>query len=277
MNLKIYNMSGAGNLFNVIDNRDYALSREQMAQLVPEIVRLTQTENFLSEGVMFVNNSIEYDFVVNFYNTDGTSGMMCGNGGRCAVRFAKDFNFVDEVQVSFFMAGKNYRARFKSENIILSMPDPIKINTDFEYEIDGKIIKCGLFDVGSDHFVVKDTDLGIDFEDDSKFIEIARKIRNDFSAFPRGVNVNLISIANNFLNIKTYERGIERITGACGTGSVSAAIYAHIQDNLTLPIKLIPPSGSELYVNFVRSSTGNISEVTLEGAAIFLDENEITI
>ncbi|MCO5252386.1 MAG: diaminopimelate epimerase [Candidatus Kapabacteria bacterium] len=277
MNLKIYNMSGAGNLFNVIDNRDYALSREIMAQLVPEIVKLTQTENFLSEGVMFLNNSIEYDFVVNFYNTDGTSGMMCGNGGRCAVRFAKDLNFVDETQVSFFMAGSNYKARFNAENIILSMPDPIKINTDFEYEFDGEIIKCGLFDVGSDHFVVRDSDLGIEFDDDAKFIEIARKIRYDFSAFPRGVNVNLISIADNCLKIKTYERGIERITGACGTGSVSAAIYAHIHDNLPLPIKLIPPSGSELYVNFVRSSTGNISEVTLEGAAVFLDERKITI
>jgi len=277
MNLKIYNMSGAGNLFNVIDNRDYALSRVQMAKLVPEIVRLTQTENFLSEGVMFVNNSSEYDFEVNFYNTDGTSGMMCGNGGRCAVRFAKDLNFVDEAQVSFFMAGSNYKAKFNSENIILSMPDPIKINTDFEYEFDGIKIKCGLFDVGSDHFVVKESDLGINFDDDSRFIEIARKIRYDISTFPRGVNVNMISVSNSHLKIKTYERGIERITGACGTGSVSAAIYAHIQDNLPLPIKLIPPSGSELFVNFVRSVTDKISEVTLEGVAIFLDESEITI
>lgn len=69
-------MSGAGNLFNVIDNRDYALSQEQMTQLVPEIVILTRTENFLSEGVMFVNSSEKYNFEVNFYNTDGSSGMM---------------------------------------------------------------------------------------------------------------------------------------------------------------------------------------------------------
>lgn len=277
MKLKIYNMSGAGNLFNVIDNRVYALSQEQMAQLVPEIVILTRTENFLSEGVMFLDNSIEYDFVVNFYNTDGTSGMMCGNGGRCAVRFANDLNFVAKDKVSFFMAGNNYKARFKDKNIVLSMPEPIKVNTKFEYDFEGEIIKCGLFDVGSDHVVVKDTNMGIHFNDDVNFIEIARKIRNDFGTFPRGVNVNLISLSDSGLNIKTYERGIERITGACGTGSVSAAIYAHIAENLPLPIKLIPPSGSELYVNFVHSATSNISEVTLEGAAAFLDENEITI
>jgi diaminopimelate epimerase len=270
-------MSGAGNLFNVIDNRDYALSQEQMTQLVPEIVILTRTENFLSEGVMFVNSSEKYNFEVNFYNTDGSSGMMCGNGGRCAVRFANDLNFVAKDKVSFFMADTNYKARFKDKNIVLSMPEPITVNTDFEYDFEGEIIKCGLFDVGSDHFVVKDTNLGINFNEDVKFIEIARNIRYNFNTFPRGVNVNLISITESGLNIKTYERGIERITGACGTGSVSAAIYAHITDNLPLPIKLIPPSGSELYVNFVRSSAGNISEVTLEGEAVFLDESEIII
>lgn len=277
MMLKIHNMSGAGNLFNVIDNREYGLTMEQMTKLVPEIARKTQKDSFTSEGVMFVNNSIDYDFEVSFFNTDGTSGMMCGNGGRCAVRFAVDMNFLKQNSTTFYMAGNQYHAKVRKNTIILALPSPMLIDTTFEYELEGNKLRCGLFDVGSDHFVIFDKDLGIHFDDDINFIEKARKIRYDFGSFPRGINVNLISSSDSGLKIKTYERGIERITGACGTGSVSAAIYSHITSGLAIPIKLIPPSGSELFVNFGIDAHHQISDLSLEGNSEFIGEVEISL
>jgi len=276
MTLTIQNMSGAGNLFNVIDNRTYGFSFEQMKFLVPLIVEKTATSSFQTEGVMFIESSKKFDFQVYFFNNDSSSGMMCGNGGRCAVRFAENRDFFRGNVVNFFMSGDNYSARFDSDLITLNMPNPRFVNNNFYYKFRHYVIRSGYYDVGSDHFVIEDKTLQIDFNDDNNFIEIAKEIRNDLKAFPKGVNVNLYSIDGNHILIKTFERGIEKITGACGTGAISTAIHCHLTHAINTPITLYPPSNSPLRVEFL-SSNEQIQSIRLTGEAVFLDKVEIDI
>lgn len=276
MMLTIQNMSGAGNLFNVIDNRLYCLTKNEMRRIVPQIVLKTTTKHFRTEGIMFIDESDKFDFIVSFFNNDGSSGMMCGNGGRCAVKFAKNNNFFTGDSAVFIMADCLYSAIIADAKITLEMPAPIVFDPHYKYYLEDKLIKSGYYDVGSDHFVVQDVDLDIDFFDDLSFIEKAKLIRNDLERFPKGVNINLYSIRENEILIKTYERGIERITGACGTGAISTAIHCKLIHELSTPVKLIPPSSSVLHVDFsvINEHVGNVS---LSGSAELLDIVNIDI
>ncbi len=276
MNLSIQNMSGAGNLFNIIDNRLYNFTQDDMRKLVPQIASKTKTNEFQTEGIMFIDESDECDFRVSFFNNDGSSGMMCGNGGRCAVRFAQFNDFFEGKEVDFFMSDSCYSANITNDVIILNMPDPKQTNSHIKYALGKRLIDCGYYDVGSDHLVVMDANLDIDFFDDLSFIELAKSIRSDFDNFPKGVNVNLYSLSKNYVLIKTFERGIERITGACGTGAISTAIHCNVIHGWSAPIKLIPPSSSVLEVNFLLNND-KASHVTLTGSAEFLEIISIDI
>lgn len=241
-----------------------------MRRIVPQIVVKTTTKHFRTEGIMFIDESDKFDFIVSFFNNDGSSGMMCGNGGRCAVRFAKKNNFFAGNSAVFIMADSLYSAKIEDAKITLEMPDPIVLEPHLKYYLNDQQIKFGYYDVGSDHFVVQDVDLDIDFFDDLRFVETAKTIRNDLRRFPKGVNVNLYSIRENEILVKTYERGIERITGACGTGAISTAIHCKLIHGFSTPVKLIPPSSSVLHVDF-SANNEQIGNVSLSGSAEFLD------
>jgi diaminopimelate epimerase len=252
MDMNISIMSGAGNIFAVIDNSKINLTKEYYSSICSFIISLHEFDNVSCEGILILNNSNEFDFDVWFFNPDGSSGMMCGNGGRCAFAFA-DFNQIIKSgkDIYFFtMAGENYGVKYSNNMISLYMPNPIQFKPDFEVESDGKKIIGSYINVGSDHFV-------FDFENSylkenfdfsgSGLIDFVKKIRYRFDLFPKGTNVNYYrKIDNETFELRTYERGVEKITGACGTGAISTAWHLVSNNLAAYPVTIIPPSGLKL-------------------------------
>ncbi len=271
-------MSGAGNIFTIIDGRKLPVSISEWQKVTPTLcngfikteglIILTQTE------VLTKNNNSTFSFKSEFFNPDGSYGAMCGNGGRCAVRFA--LSSIDDPVVSnqfsiisFTMAGALYQAMTIGDEIRVHFPMPLEIRSDIEVS-DSGITICGDFvDVGSQHFVVNYSQLEADIPfrefDIAKF---APPFRFHKRFAPRGANINLYEVDGTTLSIRTFERGVEAETGACGTGAISTAISAINHSLVQSPVTLIPPSGIPLTVGYEQEN----SVVWLQGAAEFIGD-----
>ncbi len=260
----LYLMSGAGNLFTVIDNREMKLSSEQLSKLVPEFCK--RFKNTESEGLMSLNNDSIVDFNIEFFNPDGSTGMMCGNGGRCAVRFAKFLDVINKTEsICFSMAGKYYNAEIIGSDVKLEFDKPISIISDLEIEIDSEILVGDFININSEHFCLHLQE----FENRKSLNKFAKaygsKVRYH-SAFTNGSNANFYYIFDNEIHLSTYERGVEKITGACGTGAISTAISAARNGLINFPITIIPPSKQKLIVD-IKGPLDNIEKIYLTGNA----------
>jgi len=273
INLKY--MDGAGNTFTVVDDRCYNIPNE----VYSAAARRLCSEHHKTEGliIMRAGNDV-YDFIAEFFNPDGSGGTMCGNGGRCAVRFAGDNGFSDKKELFFEMVGNEYRAEIGDMNIKLFLPAPSEFRTS-EVESAGLIRSGNFVDVGSAHFVINQIDcadintVGIRQCDLAKF---APPLRYHAAFTPLGVNVNLYSIIDrSTIDLRTWEKGVEGETGACGTGSVSTALAAYSKDEIDFPLTIIPPSGQKLIIDCVADDEGEIETVILEGPAQTYDNNNI--
>ncbi|MPM59522.1 Diaminopimelate epimerase [bioreactor metagenome] len=259
---KITYLSGSGNIFTAVDNSFLNEPKEFYAQ---NSVKLTQENiplNRNTEGVIVLNPSLNYDFEVWFFNPDGSSGMMCGNGGRSAIYLAIKNGYVpnykDNTAVSFEMNGKIYSGQ--KNNDIYSIYFPTNAiylqEKDIEIVVDGKtfLVKGSYVDVGTDHYVIEtkildNTDTDIDKIDVDK---IGAVVRNHHEFQPRGTNVNFFAKTqeSNVVRLRTYERGVEKETGACGTGAISTAlVYFQKYKYISNPLKIIPTSYSPLFVD----------------------------
>lgn len=275
MELKYF--SGAGNLFTAIDNRNYKLEKSYFSK---NALYLTSENHKLpngTEGIIVLNpvEKNEFDFEVWFFNPDGSSGMMCGNGGRCAINFAHRQNYLkyhnsikdlnennSSYSANFIMNGRIYSGFVDGENTGIFFPPPIEISDIIELKIEDKIFIGRYVNIGTDHFVVEVEDvLFEDVESNGK------KIRFSSNFQPRGVNVNFYSKqSQNNLIIRTYERGVEKETGACGTGAISTAIVHNINNKTEKKINLLPTSKSPLTVELFFDSENNINKILLSGA-----------
>ena len=283
MILSINYMSGAGNLFAVIDNRSYSISAESYSELAPTLCSISSTDGIHTEGLIIINNSDELDFDVWFFNPDGSHSMMCGNGGRCSVRFAINNGFFKKDAtdtIEFSMAGSKYRATLNNANIKLQFPPPDQINEFYELIINNLKLTGTYINVGSDHFVlnVDDNDLlnntgFYDFD----LLAIAPQIRKHSYFSPKGVNVNIYHIENdNTILLRTFERGVEAETGACGTGAIATAISAYLEKNISFPVTIIPTSKSFLIIDAVIDNN-DFQSLTLEGPAEYIGKTTLEI
>ncbi|TAE24716.1 MAG: diaminopimelate epimerase [Candidatus Kapaibacterium sp.] len=279
MNVEIAYMSGAGNTFVVLDNRHYRFSLEQGGALAKLLCTgIVEAQLPRTEGLMLLDatdTASGEHFAMNFFNPDGSHGAMCGNGGRCAVRFAERHGFFepnDGENIYFSTLGTRYKASLHRERdtIRLFFPTPEEIDFPLLLTLDnGDKLTAGFVNVGSDHAVIW-------------FPEANSMIRSLFSAFdiaawgatirhhpyfPRGANANFYTIVGKqTLNLRTFERGVEAETGACGTGALSTAIIAYLRHDIQPPVRILPPSGEELIVNFSLTN-GDFTELSLEGNA----------
>lgn len=260
-------MSGAGNLFFVIDNREYKLSQEEHSVFIKKIY---DKSGFKAEGIMFLDNSQEYDFSVSFYNPDGTSGMMCGNGGRCAIEFAlqKEF-FSPKKNIVFNMAGVEYYGKIEDGIVSIIFPPIKSYKSNIKIEVNSDLNMVGDFiDNGTQHYCVNIDTIekykGSNIYD-FPLQKIGSKVRwhNEFA--PQGANFNIYYIAKNEILLRTYERGVEAETGACGTGAIATAYHSK-KYGTKFPIKIIPPSKIPLFVD--ENSNGDI---ILKGHSEILD------
>lgn len=248
--LNFYKYEGAGNDFIFFDNRSLSFPKENI-----ELIKLLchRRKGIGGDGLILLENDKDFDFRMVFYNPDGSSGAMCGNGGRCIVAFAKRIGVI-EKHCTFRAADGTHTGEVLSNGeVALSLNDVknISIHSD-----------CYSMDTGCPHYVT--------FVDDLNYIDISqegRKIRYDKSIAPNGTNVNFVKIGNKNLTVATYERGVEGETLSCGTGVTASAIAFALKNNARGNQRIaVNTKGGELTVEF-QVLNNSIRGIKLIGGA----------
>ncbi len=273
-------MSGAGNDFVFIDEREnpgITFSTDLIKKLC------NRKSGIGSDGLIFIKDKKDFDFEMKYFNADGTTNTLCGNGARCAIKYANDTGRLKSTTTLFQSEGLNYTGKVLNDELIkFDFNPPQKIKLNFKVKAAEQLITANYADTGSPHVVIKINDVLEDplnplsnYDQLLEFpvYEIGKEIRNLPEFAPGGTNVNFIKIVNDSILIRTYERGVENETLACGTGSVAAAVIGNLVDGLEPPIKLITKSGEHLTVDFKNNNT-NIENISLTGSAkiIFIGE-----
>jgi diaminopimelate epimerase len=289
MKYQIY--SGAGNDFVIIDNRDRSVPFDRQEEFTKEICSKQFKE---IDGVIFLENPQNKNASIrmNYYNRDGSYGAMCGNGARCTARFAHEKRILDGKEFNIEAVDKVYRAEMLDKNLVrISFPSPseyklnlhVKVHLGPQEQKDPQfsILKVHWMEVGSEHFVLFLDDeenrasLGINSLDEVKVNEWGRQLRHHIGFDPPGANVNFAQLMDgNKIKVRTYERGVERETLACGTGIISTAVISNLIYKINPPINILSQSGEYLTVNF-RNADGQIMNLSLEGSAKRISEGEI--
>ncbi|HEY3252098.1 MAG TPA: diaminopimelate epimerase [Ignavibacteria bacterium] len=276
MKYEIY--SGAGNDFVMINNLSGKIPQSRQANLAERICE-EQFKNI--DGVIFLDKPQNINAVIrmNYYNRDGSFGAMCGNGARCIAQYAVDNGIINEKTFKIEAVDKLYLAEIIKGNLVkITFPSVSDYKLDVHMEL-GKelaISKLHWMDVGSEHIVVFIDDI-INPKlamDDIPISKWGSLLRFHESFQPKGANVNFtVKSDENELRLRTYERGVERETLACGTGIISSAIIAGLLGYVKSPVSVIVQSGEKLKVeyNINRSVIENIS---LEGSARKIGEGE---
>ncbi len=265
--------SGAGNEFVVID----AFHQPTIFGTV-KLRALAQTvcdRNGIigSDGMVVLARSNKASFLMNFYNPDGSFGALCGNGARCAVQAAEDFEIVKTATTSFEVLEQIVRAeRPTPETLRVYYSDPKKIKLKFKLAVKGELVTASYIDLGSQHGVLffdefeKVAGASIETFDISRF---GKEVRRHPDFEPTGVNANFAEVRTDdlgdYLRIRTFERGVEGETLACGTGCMSTAIAAIGLHKISAqPVRLLTQSGEFVKVGF--SMTENrVHDLWLEG------------
>lgn len=279
MKIEVTYMSGAGNTFSVIDNSRCGLSKAQASELAGILCFKNNVNHHSTEGLILIDLPTEddCDFSADFFNPDGTCDAMCGNGGRCAVRFASlmpNINLKSNGKFSMAEAKYCYTLPAGSDLICLHFPAPLAYKDKF-FVIGESAVYSGTYvDVGTRHYILDfNSTVGADDFTHYNINSIAREIRyaNEFA--PHGVNVNFFRIENGTVYLRTYERGVEFETGACGTGAISTAIAIVHNKLLDFPVKIVPTSGLPLYVDSIGTKLHE--EYSLTGPAEIFDKQSI--
>ena len=231
--MNFWKMNGAGNDFIILNNLEEHLPAEQF----PQIAR-TLCERHLSigaDGLMVVDApSAGGDYRMRFYNSDGSVGEMCGNGARCICRYGYENGLAGETQTVETTAGIVTGLRIDRRLYRIRLNDPTTVRLDCPVEVDGITYACSyveLGDPGIPHAVVPYADLRQ--ADENELRELGRAIRWN-KAFPKGANVNFYEITGeDHIFERTFERGVEDFTYACGTGTGSVVTVLTLQGKVS--------------------------------------------
>lgn len=289
MEAKIEYFSGAGNIFSVLDNRNNLIKDELLADVAQKSCKKISPFTMNTEGFIVVSNNesteIQNSFLVKFFNPDGSTGMMCGNGARCAVKFAEMLNLINKTDskqpVRFELAGTEYLAYINNDLISVRFPRPRNYKPNLKIPFQEYVILADFVDVGTPHLLFKYEEI----PNSKKFVfrfypidDFAMPIRYNELRFPEGVNVSIYSIENRSrVHIRTYERGVEHETGACGTGAISLAYNLYKKGLVNTHIEVIPTSKNSLFVDIIINEENEVIGFTLTGNAEKIGEALIQI
>ena len=271
MKNKFCKYHGTGNDFILINNFDHQIVHS------PELALRLCDRHFGigSDGLIIIEPAPTADFKMIFYNPDGSQSF-CGNGGRCAVRFAKDQGIIKTNKTSFVSTDGIHLAEIDNNIIHLQMHNPVISPINFS-EKELPVINKFLINTGSPHLILFiDSKLNI-LEIDVKYHGAKIRYSNTFKK--AGINVNFVGIdAENNISIRTYERGVEDETLSCGTGVTAAAIAYHslfnnIEGSQTINVNAI---GGELKVKF-EYINATYSNTNLCGPAELVFSGEVDI
>lgn len=254
-------MHGAGNDFILVDDRTQTFPVSDNGWLVRIAKRRTGVG---CEGIILIQPSDKADFRMRFFNPDGNEVEMCGNGARCAARLAYEIGAAPAKMTIETIAGV-LKAKIGKNTIRLHMTAPTDYRMDQSLEIDGERMNHCFVNTGVPHVVVKLESSEALKQTDVQ--NIGRQIRYHDNFAPAGTNANFIAITGeNSLELRTYERGVEAETPACGTGTVAAALIAARLRQVTPPVSVAVASGDVLTVDF-RTTQSGAENVTLLGPA----------
>jgi len=262
-------MNGAGNDFVVLDNRDlaYSLTKEQIAHLCD------RHRGVGADGLLAAEPSEgEADFRFRYYNADGGEAEMCGNGARCFGRFTASLLPTEAEVISFETIAGVLSAKIVDSDIEVAMSDPFDITMETPVEIEGLTGPVRSMNTGVPHAVAFVEDL-----ENTNVLAFGSAIRHHEHFSPSGTNTNFAQVlAPDHIAIRTYERGVEDETLACGTGMVACALFHHLLTGAPSPIKVDVKGGVTLEIGFAKEGE-KFTDVTLTGPAEVTFTGEIEI
>ncbi|MDJ1484674.1 diaminopimelate epimerase [Cytophagaceae bacterium YF14B1] len=261
MLLHFYKYQGTGNDFVIIDDRKqtFPISQELVAKLCDRRFGIG------ADGLMLLQNHPEYDFRMVYFNSDGNTSSMCGNGGRCLVRFAHALGIFKET-TTFEAVDGLHEASVKDKLVYLKMNDVRYVQHEAGYDF---------LNTGSPHYVTFMEEVQSMTHDE--IVKQGRAIRyNDYFGPKGGTNVNFVEfLPDNSLFVRTYERGVEDETYSCGTGVTACALAANFHQ-LKSPVQ-IRTKGGDLQVAFNQVGEQEFTDIYLIGPAEKVFEGMIEI
>lgn len=252
---------GAGNDFILFDDRDETFPTTNRELIQALCHRRT---GIGSDGLLLIQPSAERDFRMRYFNPDGGEVDMCGNGARCIARLARDLHIVGDRMAFDTMPGV-IEAEVIGGEIRLHMTDPRDWRLDRTLDANGRTYAYDFVNSGVEHVVVR-----VDAVAEVDVPSLGAAIRHHEAFAPRGTNANFVAVTGpDSLDIRTYERGVEGETLACGTGIVAAGLIAARKGWVTAPVRLTCAGGDVLTVDFVPDGDG-ARQVTLQGPAVYV-------
>lgn len=272
--MEFWKMNGAGNDFIVVDDRRNAIPENRW----PEIVRVL-CERHMSigaDGFMVVKPpTCGGDYKMLFFNSDGSTGEMCGNGARCICRYGFEHGYAGSVQRVETTAGLVTGWRIADDQYRIRLNTPAALELQKPLDVDGRTYRCSyveLGDPGIPHLAVQTPDLA--GQDEAALRQLGRKLRYH-PALPKGANVNFYELTGpDTVLEKTYERGVEDFTLACGTGTGAVVTVLTLLGKVSGRNVRVRMDGGELAVD-AEAHDGRIENLYLTGPAALVCAGEI--
>lgn len=267
MKIPFVKMSGSGNDFILIDHRKPFIEVDQMAEFARKVCRRRVSVG--ADGLIFVEPSENADFRWRFFNADGSEAEMCGNGGRCVARFAF-LKGITGPHLTFETVAGILSAQVNGRRVKLEMTRPHSLRLNERLSVEGEYRTLSSLNTGVPHAVM--------FVEDLEAIDVTRMgraIRTHPHYAPAGTNVNFVRLEKGGqLSIRTYERGVEEETLACGTGTVASALIAAFEGFVTSPVRVKTRGGEVLTVYFELEGR-EVKRVFFEGDVHLIYEGEM--
>jgi len=263
VSLEFTKMNGAGNDFLLIDNRSgrISLSGDQIQGICD------RRRGVGADGLILIEPAWHFDFHMSFFNGDGGPAEMCGNGARCAAAFAVSLGMgsVDEelTSIHFGTESGGITATVRGQYVSMAMMDAREMRLNVEVQVAQAPENIHFMIVGTRHVIVSVEDAANLTH--NYIMELGRALRHDPAFGPIGANVNFVSVdESDRIHIRTYEKGVEEETHACGTGSVAAAVVMAHEGRGGSPRTVVQHGGEELGVSFTPAADG-AADVVLSG------------
>lgn len=262
-------MNGAGNDFILVDARvrHWNVSPGQVQRLCD------RHRGVGADGLILLvpSKTGKADFAWEFYNSDGSTGEMCGNGARCFGRFIRKMAHLDR-DVTFETEAGIIRAAFQGDRVTVNLTAPKDLRLNQVLELSSGAETVHSLNTGVPHAV-----LFVPDADQAMVMQHGPELRRHPHFGPRGTNVNFVQyLAPGRIRVRTFERGVEGETLACGTGVTASAIIASCVHGFPPPVKVVVQSGDELDVQF-QGTSGSFQDVTLNGPAEFVFDGKIEV
>ncbi len=263
-------LSGAGNDFVIINNLNRIVDSDD-TQFMNFVTKVCQRRMSVgADGVLLVEDAEDVDFRMRYFNADGGEVETCGNGARCISKFAFLHGIVSE-KMRFLTNAGIYEAEVVGDNVKVGMSDPTDIRINVPLKLDDGEHTVGFANTGVPHVVFFVEDLK-----ETDVFDMGQQTRYHSDFTPDGTNANFIYIhSEELLEIRTYERGVENETLACGTGSIASAIVSATLGKVKSPVSVKTASGVVLKIHFDLNND-EPKNVYLEGDARVIFAGELT-